>query len=79
MDTICIMRQLTQCTYYGQPLAQELFKPNFSEEKIREAELDHLIGQVRLIAEKLREVHISDPTKTDHSDVSNFIIIDLQF
>ena len=41
--------------YYAEPLAPQIFRSSYSQEKKREADIEHLTSQIGLLAEKVRE------------------------
>ena len=41
--------------YYAEPLAPQVFRASYSQEKSNADDIDHLTNQIALLAEKIRE------------------------
>ena len=52
---MCLNRHISMSMYYAEPLAPQIFRSSYSQEKKREADIEHLTSQIGLLAEKVRE------------------------
>ena len=63
-ETTCLPRQISLCLYYGEAYSRDLFESKFIEERKAEYIGNHLINQLNLLADDLRECDFETAEKS---------------